>query len=418
MSSASLRPLLLAFALTAIAAASPVNAPNPSTAPAVAITELRSPAGADSGESNLFTAPDGTIYLTWCAPGDIPGERALRFATLARTATTWSEPRIIVSTPLLMENWADFPSLIVGTDGQLWAQWFQKKPGPDSHGYSGWFARSADGGATWSAPAPLGHEFVSLAPLSGGRVLAVWLESLGHGGHGHDHAAPTTGAPSMKLSAALLAPDGTTSREWIIDGDVCTCCQTTLTTLPGDRAFVAYRGHTAEEIRDHRFALFDGTTWGAPQSLFNDRWQIPGCPVNGPAVAAHGDALAIAWFTAADGKARVRAKYSNDRGVTFGAMRGIDLGQPMGRVDIAMLANGNAVITWMETKSGANTAGIYARRLAPDGQLSPPVLVADSTQTRTSGFPRITLRSDDNLLLTWTEDTKPNQVRTLEFKAP
>lgn len=379
---------------------------------------LESPAGPDSGESNLFTAPDGTIYLTWCAPGDLTGERALRFATLARGATTWSAPRIIVSTPLLMENWADFPSLIVGTDGQLWAQWFQKNPDADSHGYSGWFARSTDAGVTWSKPTPLGHEFVSLAPLSGGRVLAVWLESLGHDGHAHDHAAPATGAPSMKLSAALLAPDGTTSRTWSIDGDVCTCCQTTLTALPENRVFVAYRGHTADEIRDQRFAFFDGATWGAPQPLFNDRWQIPGCPVNGPASDARGDALAVVWFTAADSKARVRAKSSSDRGATFGAMRGIDLGQPMGRVDVAMLADGSAVITWMETKSAANAAGIYARRLAANGQLSAAVLVADTTQTRTSGFPRITLRSEDNLLLTWTEDTKPNQVRTLEFKAP
>ncbi|WP_438481418.1 hypothetical protein [Oleiharenicola lentus] len=383
---------------------------------------LESPARLDSGEANLFTVPNGTTYLTWCAPSETQraGERVLRFATLAPGATTWSEPRTIVSTPALMENWADFPSLIVGTDGQLWAQWFQKKTDADSHGYSGWFARSPDGGVTWSTPAPLGHEFVSLAPLSGGRMLAAWLESTretaAHS-HAHDHAA-TSSEPAMKLNSCLLAPDGTTLREWTVDPDVCTCCQTTLTTLDGDRVFVAYRGHTPGEIRDNHHAIFDGTTWGAPQALFNDRWQIAGCPVNGPASAARGKALAVAWFTAAEGHARVRAKFSTDGGATFGAMHRIDLGQPMGRIDVAMLADGSAVITWMETKSAANAAGIYARRLHADGTLSPAALIAESSQARTSGFPRIAVRSTDTLLLTWTEDAKPTQVRTVEFKAP
>ena len=31
-----------------------------------------------------------------------------------------------------MENWADFATLAVGTDGALTAQWFQKPEGPDA----------------------------------------------------------------------------------------------------------------------------------------------------------------------------------------------------------------------------------------------------------------------------------------------
>lgn len=39
--------------------------------------ELASPAAPDSGESNLFTGPDGTVYLTWCGQGERSDERAL-----------------------------------------------------------------------------------------------------------------------------------------------------------------------------------------------------------------------------------------------------------------------------------------------------------------------------------------------------
>ena len=47
-----------------------------------------------------------------------------------------------------MENWADFASLAVGTDGALTAQWFQKIAGStEMHGYDGWFERAMTPGS-------------------------------------------------------------------------------------------------------------------------------------------------------------------------------------------------------------------------------------------------------------------------------
>ncbi|MCX6953460.1 MAG: sialidase family protein, partial [Verrucomicrobia bacterium] len=381
---------------------------SPSSAPQSPISEPRSPA---------------------------PAERALWHATLAPGATAFSAPRPIVATPLLMENWADFASLCVGTDGALTAQWFQKSA-PDAGGYDGWFSRSDDGGRTWRTPARLGHEFVALAPLSQGRTLAVWLESArAHDPHAaprpkrdpavkRDPAAPRPArdphapyAPSMKLLARLLAPDGATLREWTVDPDVCTCCQNTLAVLPGDRVFAAYRGHTADEIRDNRSALFDlsSGTWSAPAALRDDLWKIPACPVNGPAADARGPALAVAWFTAANGTPRVQARTSPDAGHTFTAPVVIDLGRPMGRIETVMLADQTALILWMETGTAENAAGIYARRLWPDGSLSAAHLVADSSQARSSGFPRAALRPDGHVVLAFTRPGDTTQVRLLEL---
>ena len=384
--------------------------------------------GPATGEPSLAHGPDGTAYLTYAGPGRAKGERAVWLATLAPSATAWSPPRPVVSTPLLMENWADFASLTVATDGTLWAQWFQHRPGDDAHGYDGWFARSTDAGATWSAPAPLGHEFVSLAPLGGGRVMAVWLESVRVRDPNaprvrRDPAAPRPprdpsqpSPPSMRLAARLLAPDGTALQDWIVDPDVCTCCQTTLATLPGDRLLVAYRGHTPEEIRDNRVARFDGTAWRAPESLHADGWKLPACPVNGPAADTRGESTAIAWFTAAAGVARVQAKLSPDGGATFGPALPIDLGRPIGRIDLVMLADGSALISWLESSESPTEATLYVRRLFPDGVLSAPHRVATTRSTRASGFARMTARPGDDLpvLLAWMDagpvpagDTKP-----------
>jgi hypothetical protein len=405
-----------------VALAPPVLNSQPST-----LNSLATPAAPDSQCSNLTAAPDGTLFLTWCGPGDRDGERALRFATLAPAATDWSTPRTIISTSLLMENWADFASLVVGTDHALTAQWFQKST-PEAHGYDGWLARSTDGGYTWTKPARLGHEFVALAPLSAGRTLAVWLESMrvrtpdtALPAKRDPHAprsARAPGAPyvpSMKLLARLLGPEGSTLGEWTVDPDVCSCCQNSVTALPGDRVFVTYRGHTADEIRDNLFALFDDGKWSQPQTLKDDLWKIAACPVNGPAVDAHGDALAVAWFTVANGVPRVQARYSSDGGRALGAAIPIDLGKPLGRIETVMLADRSALILWMEVGTAENSAGIYARRLWPEGQVSAPQLIADSTQARASGFPRAAARPNGHVVMSWTQAGEPNHVRTLAF---
>ncbi len=418
------------FSLFLFAATVALSAPAPGAASLVA--SLPSPARPTSQCSNLTAAPDGTLHLTYYGPapaGSEAGARTLWHATLAPAGTAFSAPHPIVTTPLLLENWADFASLAVGTDGALTAQWFQKSA-PDASGYDGWFARSADGGLTWSKPAPLGHEFVALAPLSGGRTLAVWLESTRQR---DPHAAPRPKrdpnakrperdpnapyTPSMKLQSRLLAPDGSTLGEWTVDSDVCTCCQNTLAVLPGDRVFAAYRGHSAEEIRDNKSAIFDlaTKTWSAPAALKDDGWKIPACPVNGPAADSRDSALAVAWFTAANGTPRVQAKYSADAGRTFTASVGIDLGRPMGRIETVMLADQTALILWMEAGTAENAAGIYTRRLWTDGTLSVPQLVADSTQARTSGFPRAALRASGRVVVAFTQPGETTEVRTLEL---
>lgn len=400
---------------------------------AAAIGNPPSPAAPDTQCSSLTRAPDGTLHLTYSGPapaGSVAKARTLWHATLAPTATAFTAPRPIVTTPLLMENWADFATLAVATDGALTAQWFQTNDSGGQHSYSGWFARSADSGATWSKPAPLGHEFVALAPLSGGRTLSVWLEST----RAHDdHAAPRPKrdpnsprpakdphapyAPSMKLMARLLSPAGASLGDWTVDPDVCTCCQNTVAVLPGDRVFVAYRGHTRDEIRDNLHTTFDlaTSTWSKPNTLKNDLWKIPACPVNGPAADAHDSALAVAWFTAADGVARIQARTSPDAGKTFTAPIQIDLGRPMGRLETVMLADHSSVILWLELKSETNAAGLYARRLFPDGTLSTPQLLTDTTQARASGFPRAALHPNGQVLIAYTQTGEPNQVRLLSF---
>ena len=221
----------------------------------------------------------------------------------------------------------------------------------------------------------------------------------------------------MKLMARLLAPDGATLGDWTVDPDVCTCCQNTVAVLPGDRVFAAYRGHTPDEIRDNKFALFDLATraWSTPATLRDDGWKIPACPVNGPAADSRGPALAVAWFTAADNTPRIHATYSANSARTFTTPVTIDLGRPMGRIETVMLADQTALLVWLESKTDTTSAGLYARRLWPDGKLSAAHLIADSTQARASGFPRAALRPNGHVVVSFTQPGEINQVRLLSL---
>jgi hypothetical protein len=369
--------------------------------------------------SSLAQATDGTTYLSWLEPAG--GERwALKFSRFDGTLGRWEAARTIASGADWFVNWADFP--VLAADGErLTAVWYVNNAAAGGHGhhsetYHAVHSRSADGGATWSAPEPITREsdsveFVALQPLPDGRLLAAWL----------DGRARAAGVDRQTLHARVL---GTPGPDTLVDGFVCDCCQLSFVPAPGGGALLAYRGRTPDEIRDLQLARFDGQTWQRPATLHADGWKIAGCPVNGPAVDTRGERTAIAWFTAADGVARVQAKLSRDSGLTFGPALPIDLGRPIGRLDLVMLADGSAVVSWLEASTGQNAAGLYVRRLFADGHLSDPHLLVATSAVRASGFARMAARSGADLpiVISWTEaaptDSKSptaTRVCTAEF---
>jgi hypothetical protein len=140
-----------------------------------------------------------------------------------------------------------------------------------------------------------------------------------------------------------------------------------------------------------------------------DRWKIDACPVNGPATAAEGQRVAVAWFTNARDIARVYLARSEDAGATFGPPVRIDDGTPVGRVDVELDDQGGAVVSWMEFTSGQQ-ADVRARRVSTSGVLSASTVVARSSGVRASGFPRMIAVGDD-LVFAWTEAGTPARVR-------
>jgi hypothetical protein len=349
------------------------------------LLSLPSPAGSGAAEPHLAARADGTVVMSWLEQG------VLKFASLKNGR--WSQPRTIVSGKELFVNWADFPSIVDDGRGVLFAHWLQKS-GKGTYSYDVWVTSSSDDGESWRKPLLVNrdgkqaeHGFVSFAPLPAGGVALVWLDGRemkeeGHGGHGGGHEGAMT-LRYAELDAAL-----TVRNESVLDARVCECCGTTM-AMTARGPLVAYRDRSGEEVRDIAFTRRTDGKWSNPARVRVDNWKIPGCPVNGPQVDARGERAALAWFTAASDKPQVQVAFSRDAGTTFGRAFRVDRGNAVGRVDVLLLKDGGALVTWIEGAAG--NAGIFARRVSSDGKMDEPVKLAATSSARASGFPRATL---------------------------
>lgn len=368
------------------------------------IDTLQSPAAAGSGEPNLATGPDGRVYLSWLEPVGDSGH-ALRFSRLDDDA--WSAARTIARRSDFFVNWADFPSIVPLSDRTLAAHWLQRS-GSARYAYEVRLSRSTDGGETWSEPVvphrdgtATEHGFVSLFPWRDS-LGAIWLD-------GRNFAqAPEGSSPNMMLVMTALGPAGGAGAERVLDERVCDCCQTSV-AVASSGPVVAYRDRLDGEIRDVSVARWSGTSWSRGTVVHADNWMIEACPVNGPAVAAAGDVVAVAWFTAARDTARVYVAWSSDAAVTFAAPIRVDDGNPVGRVDVELDGDGAAIVSWMEFTSGQQ-ADVRVRRIRPDGTRSASTVVARTSGARASGFPRM-VTTDDDLVFAWTEAGTPSRIR-------
>lgn len=368
--------------------------------------DLAAPAGPGSGEPNLDVGPDGRVWMSWLEPAD--SGHVLKVAS--HDGRRWSAPQTVRAGKDFFVNWADFPSVLSLGGNNLAAHWLQRS-GAGTYAYGVRVAISRDGGRTWGPAlrphtdsSNTEHGFVSLWRSRSG-VEAVWLDGRKYAKEGHD--------PSNEMSLATVSvglEGRISSSERILDGRVCDCCQTSVATT-GRGPVIVYRDRSPGEIRDIFIARREQSSgrWAEPHAVHNDGWKINACPVNGPSVAARENDVAVAWFTAANDAPTVKLAFSRDAGATFGTPVRIDEGQPAGRVDVEMLADRSALVTWIE-RTGGDTAAVRARRIHPDGKAGPPVTIAQSSAARASGFPRLVVRGND-AIVAWTLPGRPTQVR-------
>jgi hypothetical protein len=392
--------MLAAAAAVALAltAGQPANLAKPKT--------LGNPSHAGASEPRLTATSDGALLMSWLETSSTG--TALRLASLRDNR--WSAATTVAQGESLISSWPDLPATCAFGEHGIAAAW----PERTAKGTRLRITLSKDGGANWSKPAIVHddregsvHGFVTLMPQGEG-VRAVWLD-----GHNLKDGMEEGQAP-MTLHSRFVAPTGTLTKETELDSRVCDCCWIGAAQVGSD-LLVAYRDRSDDEIRDIAITRLDGGKWQPPYGPRFDGWKMDGCPVNGPALAAHGDQVAIAWYTAAADTPRVYVAFSTDRGWSFGDAVRIDEGAPMGRVGLTLLDDGTAVVSWLEGDRSKST--LRCRRVREGARPSGSTPVAQFKGPHTPGVPQLS-RDHDRLVFAWTQFGKASAVEVATLPIP
>ncbi|MBL8231117.1 MAG: hypothetical protein JNL98_21675 [Bryobacterales bacterium] len=356
------------------------------------------PARGGSGMPFLTMGGDGAILLSWLEPDNEQGH-ALKYSRWR--AGAWSGAETISSGRNWFVNWADFSALAVAKDGSMFAHWLARADSGGKYGYGIRLARKGPSpGDAWRQVAAFNERdpddyagFLSFAGTTAA-YLSPPSERVAGGGHDHEGHRKT-------LRLAEFASSGELKRDFEIDGDVCSCCQTASAVTPSG-LLIAYRDHLPGEIRDISIIRVREGRATPPAVLHRDGWQINGCPTEGPAIAVNGRSVAIAWMTRANDTPRLQLAWSRDGGESFRAPVQAHDGNPLGRPNLAAIDEREFVLVWLErTGSGAE---VRLRTVRSDGWMSKSTVVAKVAASRATGLPKVAV-AEGRTLVVWRDES-------------
>lgn len=271
------------------------------------------------------------------------------------------------------------------------------------------FARSTDGGRSFSTPMTLNddgrigsHRFESLAIDGAGRVAVVWLD-------GRDRDAVREKGGAFAGSSVYLAQSADNGAHFNANRKLtehtCECCRTSLAwTAEGPVAL--WRNMYGTNTRDFALANLDT---GKMDRATDDEWQIDACPHHGGglAVDSHG-ALHLVWFT--QGKTRQGLFYKRIAGGRESSP--MALGDPAAQAGHATVAAAGSMvlIAWREFDGRAYVARAMH---STDGgaSWSTPLRLAESGGAADYPLP---LTDGKQALVVWNSATEGVRVLLLD----
>lgn len=374
------------------------------------VQSIPTPAGPGSMSPHLALTPSGGVVMSWLEPTGAK-TYALKFATL--DGDQWSPTRKVAESGGWFVNWADFPSVTPVTARDWVAHRLVMQPG-GTYSYDLALAVSRDSGLTWGTPftphtdgTRTEHGFATLFPWGDG-FGAVWLDGR-NTQQDTGKGKREEGVGGMTVRFARLGFDGRTRESGEIDSLACDCCATDV-ALATAGPVVTYRDRTPDEIRDIAVSRYADGRWQPPVIVASDGWQIAGCPVNGSTIAARGQRVAVAWYTAPNRQARVQLAWSTDGGRSFAPPVLVEAGTVSGRVDVTLLADDAALVTWTG-RSASGDGQLRQRRIPATGAPGPVQVIAEGDVSRSAGFPQM-INGRDRLVYAWTRPGEPSQVLT------
>jgi hypothetical protein len=354
-----------------------------SAAPAVRVsaenTQAAEPAAAPGRDGSVYVAwveHRGKEADVWLAHFDAEGKpsgAAARVNPNAGEATAWR---------------GDPPTVAVAPDSTVYVGWTARDENAPQASTL-YLSASRDGGLSFGPPSKVNddskpgvHGMHSLAVSGEGRVYVAWLDERDI----EPKEADPSKAPSHMHTESnrvvyfASSADGgrTFSPNQRVEDEACPCCKTSLAVGEDGRVYVGWRQVLPGNFRHIAVASSadGGQTFSPPAVVSDDRWELQGCPVSGPALAPGADgSLRVLWYTAGEaGKPGLYWSESHDGGRTFSQRQVLAETGGHGTPALLKREGGDLTAVW-EGSEGASSATMTAR-LYSDGRITTASVVA------------------------------------------
>ena len=365
----------------------------------------------NSNAQPSLTSNNGSLALTWIS-SDKDMNASLIFRQFKNKQWTNSQTLAIGSDWFI--NWADFPTHAINGDRVLTS--YLKKSASGTYTYDVFLNLQKLSGEKIKEDFILNtdgfkaeHGFVSIAEGNNEGFFITWLD-----GRNTVEKELNGNHKPMTIRFAEITTAGDIVNEIELDSSVCDCCQTSITNT--DKGpIVVYRDRSDKEIRDIYVTRNIDDGWETPVPVYNDEWEIYGCPVNGPKVVSNSNNLAVSWFTVADGKPSVNLSFSESYGSSFSNPIKINDYTAIGRVDVAFLNDNEVLVSYMEV----DDVGTYLRlkKVSIDGTVSKPITISKIDSGRNTGVPQLEIL-DNEIFIVWTVfENDNNQLKTVKLSS-
>ena len=184
---------------------------------------------------------------------------------------------------------------------------------------------------------------------------------------------------------------------------VCYCCKTALAAGPDGTLFAAWRHVYAGNIRDIAFTTSrdGGRTFAAPARVSEDRWQLDGCPEDGPAMTIDAGGTAhIVWPTVVTQPETHKALFyaTTKDGTRFTARTRVSpTRRNIAHPQIALSPDGEVAVFWDEIVAGRRR--VFLSRRDRNGGFGAAESLSD---TISASYP-VSVFTDAAFVVAWTE---------------
>ena len=261
-------------------------------------------------------AKNGDLILSWIEK-DKDGKSSLCMSISKDKGANFQAKSIIASGYGIGSNRLMKAKILSKKDGTLFAVFINNPAaqlGKPSRGGQVSYAISKDQGLTWSSPAFVDQDptpglmrgFFDAAVLANDEIAVVYLKDV--------KGSTKFEERDLRIS---ITKNGHFQAEKLIDPVVCDCCNIGLLVDSKGVLNVYYRDNN-NDIRDfsHIYSKDNGLTFSSPRNIYQDNWQISGCPHNGAFPVEYNKQNYVAWFTGAESDRGVKLATEGGKKIT------------------------------------------------------------------------------------------------------